>query len=480
VLIPARGHEQRRQVEPHEPTPWKIGISHDLDKAKNDAPRTAVSDGTHATAQARGISPAGHSVPPARQKHERSAARNRARVRLVSRAGQQQGVFAMDFGLATEQQLLVDSVRAFVEAELVPHEAEVERTNEVRPELIAEIRARARAAGFYAANMPEELGGGGLDHVSLALMERELGRTAFALQYIVARPSNILRACTAEQAERYLRPTIRGERVECLAMTEPAAGSDLRSMQTRAERSGDCWVINGTKHFISYADVADYIVLFAATGVEQTARGARKQITSFLVDKDTPGLTVRRGSSSVSHRGFHHCELAFADCRLGDAQVLGEVHRGFDVANTWLGATRLTVAAQCIGRAQRALEMATQWAATRKQFGQSIGRFQGVGFKLADMATEIAAAELLVLKAAWKSDQGSAADEDYAMAKLYATEALARIADHAVQIFGGMGLMEEVGIERLWRDARVERIWDGTSEIQRHIISRALLRPHEG
>ena len=360
----------------------------------------------------------------------------------------------MQFGLTTEQQLLVDSVRAFVEVELAPYEDEVERTDKVRPELIRQIKDRALRAGFYAANMPEELGGGGLDHVALALMERELGRTGFALQYAVARPSNILRACKGEQIERYLKPAIRGERVECLALTEPNAGSDLRSMQTRAERQGDVYVINGTKHFISYADVADFIVLFAASGVEETAKGNKKRITSFLVDKGAPGLDVRLGPRSVSHRGF-------------------------DVANTWLGATRLTVAAQCVGRAQRALEKATQWAATRKQFGQTIGKFQGTSFKLADMATEIAAADLLVLQAAWKSDQGTVQDQDYAMAKLYATEMLARVTDHAVQIFGGMGLMEEVGVERLWRDARVERIWDGTSEIQRHIISRALLRPHE-
>jgi acyl-CoA dehydrogenase len=386
----------------------------------------------------------------------------------------------MQFGLTTEQQLLVDSVRTFVETELAPFEDEVERADEVRPALIARIKERALQGGFYAANMPEELGGGGLDHVSLALMERELGRTSFALQYAVARPSNILRACKGEQVERYLKPAIRGERVECLAMTEPNAGSDLRAMQTRAERQGDSYVINGTKHFISYADVADFVVLFAASGAEQTAKGSKKSITSFLVDKDTPGLQVRRGPRSVSHRGFHHCELIFRDCRLPASQILGEEHRGFDVANTWLGATRLTVAAQCVGRAQRALEKATEWAATRKQFGQTIGKFQGTSFKLADMATEIAAADLLVLQAAWKSDQGSAEDQDYAMAKLYATEMLARVTDHAVQIFGGMGLMEEVGIERLWRDARVERIWDGTSEIQRHIISRALLRPQGG
>ena len=386
----------------------------------------------------------------------------------------------MDFALSDEQRMLVDTVRAFVDKELMPYETEVERQDRVRPELIAQIRERAKAAGLYAANMPEALGGSGLDALGVALMERELGRTSFALQYAVARPSNILRACKGEQIERYLLPAIRGERVECLAMTEPGAGSDLRSMKTRAVREGEHFILNGTKHFISYADVADFAILFAASGEEETRKGSKKKITSFLVDKGIPGFEVRLGPRSVSHRGYHHCELVFTDCRVHERQILGEEHRGFEVANEWLGATRLTVAAQCIGRAQRALELATQWAATRKQLGQTIGRFQGVGFKLADMATEIAAAELLVLMAAWKLDQGSAMDQDFAMAKLYATEMLARVTDQTLQIYGGMGLMEELPIERLWRDARVERIWDGTSEIQRHIISRALLRPHEG
>ena len=385
----------------------------------------------------------------------------------------------MDFSLTDEQRMLVDTVRAFVEAELVPYENEVEKTDEVRPELIRQIHERAQKAGLYAANMPEELGGGGLDHLAFTLMERELGRTSFALQYAVHRPSNILRACNAEQKQRYLLPTIRGERIECLGITEPNAGSDVKSMQTRAVAEGDDFLITGTKHFISYADVADYIILFAASGIEDTPRGPKKLITSFLIDKDTPGLTVTKGSRSVSHRGFHHCELVFDKARVHKRQVLGEVHHGFDVANTWLGATRLTVAAQCVGRAQRALEMATQWAATRRQFGQAIGKFQGVSFKLADMATEIECADLMVLRTAWRTDQGTAQDQDYAMAKLFATEMLARVTDQTVQIFGGMGLMEETGVERFWRDARVERIWDGTSEIQRHIISRALLRPLE-
>jgi acyl-CoA dehydrogenase len=385
----------------------------------------------------------------------------------------------MDFALTDEQQMIVATVRRFVENELYPHEALVEKLDEVPAELAREIQAKAIAAGLYAANMPEALGGAGLDNVAMTLMERELGRASFALQMLVARPSNILRACDAAQAQAYLLPAIRGERHDCLAMTEPNAGSDVRSMQTRAVRDGaEHYLIDGTKHFISHADSADFIVLFAATGVEDGKHGPKKAITAFLVDKDTPGLTVRRGPPCVSHRGYHQCELFFDRCRVPAAQRLGEEGKGFALMGEWLGASRLTVAATCVGRARRVLEMATEWAATRRQFGQPIGQFQGTGFKLADMATEIEAAELLTLQAAWKLDHGRMTDPDAAMAKLFASEALARVTDHAVQIFGGMGLMSELPIERFWRDARVERIWDGTSEIQRHIIARSLLRPH--
>ncbi len=379
---------------------------------------------------------------------------------------------SVHFSLSDEQSLIVETVSRFVAEELVPHEDEVERTNAVPANLVRRIREKALAKGLYAVNMPADLGGGGLDPLTVALVEIELGHTSFALQYAVARPSNILRACRGWQVERYLLPTIRGERVECLAMSEPGAGSDLRSMRTRARRDGDDFVIDGTKHFISYADVADYAILFAATG-----DGGR--ITSFLIDKGTPGFEVRPGPESVSHRGFHHCELVFDGCRLHRRHILGEEDGGFDVARQWLGATRLTVAAQCIGRARRVLALAAGWAATRRQFGRTIGRFQGTSFKLADMKTELEAAELLVLRAADRETRGVAEDEDFAMAKLYATEMLARVTDHAVQIFGGMGLMKDLAVERFWRDARVERIWDGTSEIQRHIISRSLLRPHE-
>ena len=383
----------------------------------------------------------------------------------------------MDFSLSSEQQMLVETVRKFVEAELYPHEVLVERTDDIPAELAAEIRAKALALGLYAVNMPVELGGGGLGTFDTTLMERELGRASYGLQMLVARPSNILRGCAGGQVEEYLLPTIRGERHDCLAMTEPDAGSDVRSMRTFARRDGDDFVINGTKHFISHADMADYVILCAATG---DLGGGKRSISCFLVDFDTPGLTRRRGPKCVSHRGYHQCELVFEDCRIPARNLLGELDKGFDLMGQWLGSTRLQVATTSVGRGQRVLEMATQWAATRKQFGQPIGKFQGTSFKLADMQTELAAAELLTFQAAWKDDQGTMTDTDAAMAKLFASEALARITDNALQIFGGMGLMDELPIERFWRDARVERIWDGTSEIQRHIISRALLRQHEG
>lgn len=383
----------------------------------------------------------------------------------------------MDFALDDEQRMIVETVRKFVATELEPYEEEVERRDGLPDGLADQIRAKAIEAGLYAPNMPEDVGGAGLDAVGATLVERELGRTSWALQALVARPSNILLACTGEQRERYLLPAVRGERHDCLAMTEPGAGSDVRSMTTRAARDGADYVITGGKHFISHADMADFVILFAVTGTEEAARGTRNAITGFLVDLDAPGVTVRRGSACVSHRGYHQCELVFDGCRVPATQRLGEEGRGFELMNEWLGASRLSVAATSVGRGRRVLDLATSWAADRVQFGQPIGRFQGVGFQLADMATELEAAELLTLRAAWKLDQGTMTDQDAAMAKLFASEALGRITDAAVQVFGGMGLMAELPIERFWRDARVERIWDGTSEIQRHIIARSLLRP---
>lgn len=383
----------------------------------------------------------------------------------------------MHFGLTHEQELVVDTVRKFVEKELYPLEDKLEQTGTLPREVGREIQSKVIDLGFYAPNMPEEVGGGGLDHLTFTLLERELGRTSMGLSVWWGRPSNILCACNEVQRERYLLPAIAGEKMDALAMTEPDAGSDVRGMKCSARRDGDDWVVNGTKHFISHADVADFIIVFVATGEEETPRGPKKRITCFLVDKGTPGFEVRKGYDSVSHRGYHNCILYFDNCRLSNDQILGEEGQGFEVANTWLYATRISVAAFCVGRARRAFDHALNWAAERKQFGQTIGRFQGVSFKLADMITEIDAADWLTLASAWRLDQGLDANREIASAKVYASEMLARVTDEAIQIHGGMGLMDDLPLARFWRDARVERIWDGTSEIQRHIISRELLRP---
>ena len=270
------------------------------------------------------------------------------------------------------------------------------------------IRDKVIALGFYAANFPAELGGGGLDALTFTLLERELGRTGWALAVHFGRPSNILMACAGEQRERYLLPAIRGEKIDALAMSEPDAGSDVRSMKTQARRDGADWVLNGTKHFISHADAADFVIVFAATGEEETRAGAKKRITGFLVDRDTPGFAILPGYSSVSHRGYSNSILTFDECRLpacaGARRGASRLRRDERVALRHAADGRGDLRRQ---GAARAASCRCNYAATRKQFGQTIGKFQGVSFKLADMVTEIDAADWLTLAAAWRRRPGT-------------------------------------------------------------------------
>lgn len=376
-----------------------------------------------------------------------------------------------------EQRMLVESIRSIMEKEMFPHEAEADRTGEVAPKVGQRIKSWALDMGFHAPNLPESVGGGGLDYTSLALLERELGKTSYALHGHIERPTELLLACEGDQIEAYLNPCVRGEKKECFALTEPGAGSDIMSMTTKATPKGGDYVLNGRKHFISSVSEPDFAIVFAATGVDDSPQGPRKRVTAFLVDKGTPGFEIHRGPLCAGQRAYPHYNLNFQDCRIGKTQVLGEEGRGFELANKWLKMGRVWVAAACCGRAERLLQLATEWAADRHQFGKPIGQFQGTSFKLADMATELQAADLLTINAARKADQGVMQPEDAAMAKLFASEMVGRAADSTVQIFGGMGLIEEMSIERMWRDSRLDRIWDGTSEIQRHIIARSLLRP---
>lgn len=378
-----------------------------------------------------------------------------------------------------DHRLLAEGIRAFVEAELVPHEALVEKLDAVPDELFRDIQRKAIAGGFYALNMPEALGGGGLTARERAVAEIEFGRTSRALAIICNRPAPILKACVGDQVETYLRPTIRGERWECFALTEPGAGSDARAITTRAVRDGDDYVVNGTKQFITMAMRADFIILFAVTGVEETPKGQQKRITAFLVDKATPGITVTP-LDVLSNRGMKSCIIGFEDVRVPARNILGEEGGGFAIAKSWIFSGRVMLAANCVGLAERAMGMAAQWANQRVAFGQPIGRFQGTAFKLADMAMEIHATRLMVADAAAKMDAGTITQREASQVNLFGSEMVGRVTDNALQILGGMGVTKDLPLERFWRDARVERIWEGTSEIHRDIISKDVLREFRG
>ena len=378
---------------------------------------------------------------------------------------------------SVETDLLVNTVRHFVETEMFPFEEEVDRLGHVPEEIGRQIESRAHELGLYACNLPENVGGGGLGYGAMSLIEREYGKTSHALQSWAARPTELLMACEGDQREQYLFPAIRGEKRELFALTEPDAGSDVMGMKTTARRDGDDWVLNGSKHFISGPCMPDFAIVFAATGEDETPRGLRKRVTAFLVDVGTKGFDCREGTKCVSYRGYNTYALSFDNVRLGPDQVLGTEGNGLALSGQWLSMGRIWVGATCCGKAERILVMATEWAATRKQFGKPIGTFQATGFRLADGAMSLRAAELMVKDAVDRAEKGIMSDADAAMIKVFCSEMLNKIADDAVQIFGGMGLMEEMPIQRFWRDSRLERIWDGTSEIQRHIITRSILRP---
>lgn len=382
--------------------------------------------------------------------------------------------------LSHEHEMLLQTVKRFMEEEMIPHEDLVDRLGEVPLDLGRQIEKRSKEAGLFAANLPERIGGGGLDYAGMRIIEREYGKTSHALHSWAARPTEILLACEGDQVARYLLPCVTGEKRELFALSEPEAGSDIMSMKSNARRDGKDWILNGSKHFVSGPVMPDFAIVFAATGVDETPRGPRKRVTAFLVDVGEPGFEIGIGTKCVSYRGYHTFRLNFSDVRLGPEQILGEEGNGLELAGKWLGMGRVWVGASCCGKAERLFDLATQWAAGRVQFGQPIGRFQGTGFKLADMAVEMRAAELLVDDAVRRANAGVMTDVDAAMVKLFCSEMLNRVADSTVQIYGGMGLMEELPVQRLWRDSRLERIWDGTSEIQRHIISRAILRPLGG
>ncbi len=380
----------------------------------------------------------------------------------------------IDFSLSPETQMLLDMLRKFIAQELAPHEAEVEEVQYVRPEVARELRGKARELGLFALGMPEEVGGGGLSAVDMCLCEEEFGFTKDALvrRAFGAIPMSLLN-CVGDQRQKYLDRAVSGEINVALGMTEPGAGSDAAGIRTQARRDGDDFVLNGSKHFISDADVADAFIVTAVTDPSKGARG----ISAFLVDRDTPGFTIGRVQYMMGLRATNHCELFFEDVRLPKSQMLGEEGTGLFQALSTINRVRLgMVGGRSVGMARKLLGASIDYARQRKQFGQPIGEFQMVQAMLADMQTELFAARMMVLNAAWEIDQGMDPRDKVSMVKYFASEMLGRVADKTVQIFGGMGYCKELNIEQLYRDARVYRIFDGASDIHRMVIARSMLK----
>jgi acyl-CoA dehydrogenase len=380
----------------------------------------------------------------------------------------------MDFGLSDEQRLLVATARRFVQDELIPLEAEVEAQGRLDPATARRVFERSKALGLYAANIPREHGGGGLCALDTCLVEEQFGRTSdILIRRAFGNVYEILLAGDEEQTQRWLLPAVRGERTCSIALTEPGAGSDAAGIRTRAERQGGGWLLTGQKHFVSDGAFSDFFVVSAVTDPAARRRG----ISLFLVDKDLPGLTVGRDQAMMGLRGTSHVELFFDQVRLGPEHLLGDEGDGLRLAYETLGRIRLAhIGARAVGKAMRLFELMTDHGRERRQFGRPIGEFQMVQQMLADSAIEIEAARLLVLRAAHELDRTGAARERISMVKVHAAEVLGRVADRAVQVFGGLGYSKDLPIERLYRDARVFRIYDGTSEIHRTVVARALMK----
>ncbi|MEJ8814044.1 acyl-CoA dehydrogenase family protein [Variovorax ureilyticus] len=376
----------------------------------------------------------------------------------------------MDFALNDEQKMMIDTVRRFIAEELRPLEDRLENDGQIDRDTATTIHEKSKALGLYALNMPAELGGGGLSNLDRILCEEQFGHTS---DYLIRRAfGNVyepLLHCRGEQVARWLEPSVAGRRTCAIAITEPGAGSDAASIRTHAKKTDTGWVLNGGKHFISDGEWSDFFLVSARTG--------EKEISMFMVDKGLAGFSVGKDQKMMGIRGTPHLELFFDNVQLEDAALLGERGQGFKLAMGALNVVRLAqVGARAVGKASHVLELMTAYANDRQQFGQRIGDFQMVQQMLADSVIEINAARWMVYHAAWMLDQGFDAREQIAMVKVHAAETLGRVVDRAVQVFGGMGFCKELPIERYYRDARIYRIFDGTSEIHRGVIAKSAMK----
>jgi len=384
----------------------------------------------------------------------------------------------MDFCLSGEQRLLVATIRGFVDDELRPLEAGVEEAGCLADDVADSIRAKSQALGLYAVNIPAEYGGGGLSVLDWMIAEEQFGRTSdILIRRAFGNVYEILLEGTPAQIEEYLLPAVRGERTFSVAFTEPEAGSDAAAISTSAVRQGDGWVLNGAKHFISDGLYSDFFIVTAVTDPAAGARG----ISTFILDKGLPGFTIGRDQPMMGLRGTSHVEMRFEDVVLDKGRLLGQEGQGLKLALATLGRVRLAqVAARAVGKAGMILHSCLGYARDRRQFGSAIGDFQLVQQMLADSAMEVNACRLALWQTASRIDSGDEARGAISMLKVQASEMLGRVVDRAVQIFGGAGYCRDLPIERYYRDARIARIYDGTSEIHRMVMARQMMKGDVG
>ena len=380
----------------------------------------------------------------------------------------------MDFTLTEEQRLLVETIREFVRRELKPLEEGVETNGYLADEVASEIQEKSQGLGLYAVNIPREFGGGGLSVLEWMMAEEQFGRTSDILvRRAFGNVYEILLEASEKQKQTYLLPAVRGRRTFSIAFTEPEAGSDAAAIKTKAERSGEGWILNGAKHFISDGLFSDFFVVTAVTDPAAGARG----ISTFIVEKGMMGFTVGRDQPMMGLRGTSHVEMQFKDVVLSNDHLLGNEGQGLKLALATLGRVRLAqVVARSIGKATLVMDQCLDYARERRQFGAPIGDFQMVQQMLADSAMEINATRLALWHTASRLDAGEEVRGSISMMKVQAAEMMGRVVDRAVQIFGGAGYCRDLPIERYYRDARIYRIYDGTSEIHRAVLAKQMMR----
>ena len=384
----------------------------------------------------------------------------------------------MDFSLSEEQHLLVSSIRGFIESELQPLEEDIEKTGRLADDVASEIRAKSQELGLYAVNIPTKYGGGGLSVLDWMIAEEQFGRTSDILvRRAFGNVYEILLEGTDTQIETYLIPAVRGDRTFSVAFTEPEAGSDAAAIKTRAVRKNDGWVLNGSKHFISDGLYSDFFIVTAVTNPDAGARG----ISTFILDKGLAGFTVGRDQPMMGLKGTSHVEMHFENVKLNEGCLLGKEGQGLKLALATLGRVRLAqVSARAVGRSSMILDSCLRYSQDRRQFGSPIGEFQMIQHMLADSAMEINACRLALWQTASRIDAGEEARGAISMLKVQASEMLGRVVDRAVQIYGGAGYCCDLPIERYYRDARIARIYDGTSEIHRMVMARQMMKGDVG